>query len=159
MKDIEDNHKKSHLKTVTTAIMPLQLPEENIIDGWECLALQAQRINQMAAELEAMILQLKTMATNLNSQTHYQQSHKQPSVCEYLTVSVPWITQQPNETFVLTTRKVDLFRAEREALVLAQQLRQRTRRKSLGSQWQRKNQHLVDIDTKKLLNGALVNKS
>ncbi|MBC1258701.1 hypothetical protein GNE54_25120, partial [Trichormus variabilis V5] len=43
--------------------------------------------------------------------------------------SVPVVKQQPDQSFILTTRKVDLFRAEREAAQLAQQLRQHTQKK------------------------------
>jgi hypothetical protein len=154
MKNITSSHHKSpeipvsllQLKTVTNAILPLQLPEENVIDGWEHLALKAQRINQMAAELESMILELKTIATTLNNQKCCLQGQEQPhqKVCDYLTVSVPWIKQKPNKTFVLTTRKVDLFRAEREASMLAQKLRQQTRSKTLGANKYRRSQNTVD---------------
>lgn len=169
MKEIAYSHNKSlkipvsvlHLKTVTTAIVPLQLPEENAIDGWEHLALQAQRINQMAAELESMILELKTIASTLDSQKYYQQGQQRPysKVCDYLTVSVPWIQQKPNKTFVLTTRKIDLFCAEREAVLLAQKLRQQTRSKTSQPKRYRRVGYSVDADTNRLLPDTLVNKS
>ncbi|WP_144051247.1 hypothetical protein [Calothrix sp. PCC 7507] len=132
MKEIADSYKKSlespvsllQLKTLTTAIAPLQIPDETIISDWERLIIQAQRINQMAAELEVMLREFKAIATRLNSQ----------NVCDYLTVRVPWIKHKSDESFVLTTRKVDLFRAEREASLLAQQLRQQTRKKALRLQ-------------------------
>jgi hypothetical protein len=114
-------------------IAPLQPPGEENVDGWERLAAQARRINQMAADLEVGILEFKALATNLNSQQYCQQSNgeKFPSICEYFAVSVPWVKQKRDRTLVLTTRKVDLFRAEREAAQLAQKLRQKNRRRSI----------------------------
>ncbi|WP_225895538.1 hypothetical protein [Dendronalium phyllosphericum] len=135
--------------TVTNAIVPLQPQQENIVGDWERLVAQAQRINQMAAELEATILELKAIASKLNSQRSCLQGNGKAykSICKYLTVSVPWVRQKPDESFVLTTRKVDLFRAEREAALLAQKLRQQTKTKRLASQRHRKNKNTVDTDT------------
>ncbi|MFN6568749.1 hypothetical protein [Dendronalium sp. ChiSLP03b] len=134
---------------MTNAIMPLQPQQENIVGEWERLVAQAQRINQMAAELEATILELKAIANTLNSQRSRLQENGKAykSICKYLTVSVPWVRQKPDESFILTTRKVDLFRAEREAALLAQKLRQQTKRKRLASQRHRKNKNTTDADT------------
>jgi hypothetical protein len=120
---------------VNNAIVPLQPQQENIIGGWEHLIAQAQLINQMAAELEVKILELKAIASNLNTQTNDLQGNGKPckSICKYLTVSVPWVRQKPDQSLTITTRKVDLFRAEREAALLAQKLRQQTKRKRLAS--------------------------
>jgi hypothetical protein len=135
--------------TVTNAIVPLQPQQENIVGDWERLVAQAQRINQMAAELEATILELKAIASTLNSQRSCLQGNGKAykNICKYLTVSVPWVRQKPDESFILTTRKVDLFRAEREAALLAQKLRQQTKTKRLASQRHRKNKNTVDADT------------
>ncbi|WGV28397.1 hypothetical protein [Halotia branconii] len=144
MKTIEQSHSNtislplslSQVITVNNAIVPLQPQQENIINGWEHLIAQAQSINQMAAELEVKILELKAIASTLNTQTNYLQENGKPckSICKYLTVSVPWVKQKPDESLIITTRKVDLFRAEREAALLAQKLRQQTKRKKLVSQ-------------------------
>lgn len=134
--------------TVNHAIVPLQLEQEKMISGWERLVAQVQRINQMAAELEATILELKATASTLNSQRNYLQGNVKPhqSVCQYFTVSVPWVRQKADETFILTTRKIDLFKAEREAALLAQKLRQQTQRKRLASQGHRTNKSTADAD-------------
>ncbi|HEY9724958.1 MAG TPA: hypothetical protein V6D50_00790, partial [Chroococcales cyanobacterium] len=50
-------------------------------------------------------------------------------ICQYQTVNVPTIQQKPSGSFVLTSRTIDLFKAEREAAILAQTLRHRTKRK------------------------------
>lgn len=142
MKKIPDNYKKpisfpvlpSHSTTVKTAISPLQPQEESIIGDWERLVAQAQRINQIARELEVAILELKAMASTLSSQRRYLlplgETYK--NICQYFTVSLPWVRQKPDKSFMLTTRKIDLFRAEKEAALLAQQLRQQTQ-KSISS--------------------------
>ncbi|MBH8564706.1 hypothetical protein I8748_21385 [Nostoc sp. CENA67] len=156
MKQIEYSYKNqislpsSLLKptTVNNAIVPLQPEQENMSAGWERLVVQVQRINHMAAELEATILELKAIASTINRQRNYLQENSKPhkSICQYLTVSVPWVRQNPDESFILTTRKIDLYRAEREATLLAQKLRQQTQRKKLASQRHRKNKSTVDGD-------------
>lgn len=123
-------------------IIPLQPQSEKILSAWEHLLAQVQHINQMASELEAKILELKNITSKLNSQKDYLPENARTSnknICQYSTVSVPWVRQKSDESFILTTRKIDLFRAEREAALLAHQLRQQTHRKKLASQRQRKN--------------------
>ncbi len=118
--------------TMTHAIVPLQPQSDNLNSRWERLITVVQHINQMAIELEAMMLELKTIASTINSQLNcLTENHQQSNlnICQYLPVSVPVVKQKPDRSFVLTTRKVDLFKAEREAAQLAQQLRQRTHRK------------------------------
>ncbi|WP_334858588.1 hypothetical protein [Nostoc sp.] len=168
MKKILDTDKKPMLlkvsllqpQPVTTAIVPLQPQQEKIISERERLITQVERINQMARELEAAILELKAIANTLNSQKRYPLLKKEigKHICQYFAVSVPWVKRKPDESFILTTRKVDLFRAEREAALLAQQLRQQTK-KRLASQRHRKNKSGAEADTRHLCKKALVNKS
>jgi len=168
MKQIQDSYKKPILlkvsllqpTSVTTAIVPLQPQQEKIISEWERLITQVERINQMAGELEAAILELKAIANTLNSQKRYPLLKKElgKNICQYFVVSVPWVRQQPDESFILTMRKVDLFRAEREAALLAQQLRQQTK-KRLASQGHRKNKSGAETETRRLFKKASVNKS
>ncbi len=108
------------------AIKPiqLQLVHEQISQratGWQRLAAQAQRINQLAAELEDAILELKAIATEVNCD-RLANKNQIKSSCEYHQASVPCVKRKAG-TFVLTTRQVDLFRAEREATQLANSLR------------------------------------
>ncbi len=144
---------------VNSAIVPLQPQQENIISEWEHLIAQAQRINQMAAELEVKILELKAIASTFNTQANDLQGNGKPcandlqgngkpckSICKYLTVSVPWVRQKPDKSLIITTRKVDLFRAEKEAALLAQKLRQQTKRKRLASEQHIKNKSTADAD-------------
>ena len=56
-----------------------------------------------------------------------------PPICEYLETSVPHIEKDQHGNFVVTSRSVDLFKAEREAELNAEELRHRaikTRRNS-----------------------------
>ena len=164
MKKIQDTDKKPILllqpTSVTTAIVPLQPQEEKIISERERFITQVERINQMAVELEAAILELKAIANTLNTQKRYPLLMKElcKNICQYFAVSVPWVKRKSDESFILTTRKVDLFRAEREAALLAQQLRQQTK-KRLASQRHRKNKNRAEADTKRFLKKVLVNKS
>lgn len=164
MKKIEHSCNSSILRRSSLpkpAIIPLQPQKEKMISGWERLVAQAQTINQMAAELEAEILELKAIASAINSQRNYLQGNTKPrkSVCKYLSVSIPWVKQKSDESLILTTRKVDLFRAEREAASLAQKLRQQSKSKRLAAQRHRKNRDQADADTNAFFLGALINKS
>ncbi|MBD0386179.1 MAG: hypothetical protein ICV54_06540 [Nostoc sp. C3-bin3] len=167
MKQIQDTDKKPILLkvsllpiSVTTAIAPLQPQQEKIISEQERLITQVKRINQMAGELEAAILELKAIANTLNTQKRYPVLKQElwKNICQYFAVSVPWVKRKPDDSFILTTRKVDLFRAEREAALLAQQLRQQTK-KRLTSQRHRKNKNGTEADTKSFFKKILVHKS
>ncbi|MBE9035456.1 hypothetical protein [aff. Roholtiella sp. LEGE 12411] len=163
MKKIQDNYKNlislkvSLLQpaTMTTAIVPLQPQEEKVISGWERLVAQTELINQMAKELEGAILELKTIACTLKTQSFLKEKSCN-NICEYFVVGVPCVKQKSDESFILTMRKVDLFRAEREAAQLAQQLRQQTK-KRLTPQRHRKNKS--EANTTLLLKRVLINKS
>lgn len=110
------------------AIPPLQPPiqsdsAQNIYTQ-QHLAAQADRINHLAAQLEAAIFELKAIA----NQIEYSQTPSQ-NVCEYRTVVVPRVKRHKTSRFILTTKIIDLFQAEREAQQLAQTLRQKTKSK------------------------------
>jgi DNA polymerase III delta prime subunit len=86
MKKITDTDKKPILLrvsllqpiSVTTAIAPLRPPDEKIISERERLIAQVEHINQMAEELEAAILELKAIATTLNTQKRYPVLNQEP---------------------------------------------------------------------------------
>ncbi|MEH2260041.1 hypothetical protein [Nostoc sp.] len=164
MKKIPDTDKKPILlfqpTLVTTAIVPLRPQEKKIISEGERFITQVERINQMAEELEAAILELKVIANKMNTQKRYPLLIKElcKNICQYFAVSIPWVKRKSDESFILTRRKVDLLRAEREAALLAQQLRQQTK-KRLASQRHRKNKNGAEADTKRFFKKVLVNKS
>lgn len=118
------------IQKVATVIKPLQpqlMPELPLSNQTrkQRLAAQAELINQLAAQLEEAMFELKAIATEINCDRRIQQNTQKPPqpVCEYLTAVVPCVTQKQSGTFVLTNRSVDLFRAEREANQVAQALR------------------------------------
>ncbi|BCL37063.1 hypothetical protein [Nostoc sp. MS1] len=129
---------------VTNAIVPLQPQPDTLNSRWEHLMTVVQHINQMAVELETKMLELKTIASKINSQLNSLNENDNQSViniCQYSPISVPLVKQKSDRTFMLTTRKVDLFKAEREAAQLAQQLRQRTHKKKATAKKYKKIRH------------------
>ncbi|MBW4613675.1 MAG: hypothetical protein KME21_10400 [Desmonostoc vinosum HA7617-LM4] len=154
MKQIQDSY-KNHISLKVTllqptptanGIVPLQPQKEKILSGWERLAAQAERINQIAKQLELAILEFRAIASTLNNPPLKQKPSK--SIDQNFAVSVPWIRQKSDKSLLLTTRKVDLYQAEKEAALLAQQLRQQTK-KRLASQQHRKNENKVEYYTKR----------
>jgi hypothetical protein len=62
-----------------------------------------------------------------------------PPLCEYLETAIPHVERDQNGGLILTSRSVDLFKAEREAEMNAEVLRHRTKKResSAGSRlWQ-----------------------
>lgn len=127
------------IQGATTAIAALQpqLKQEVLQrkTGWQGLTAQAARINQLAAELEEAMFEFKVIANDVNLERRITQATKKPikSVCEYLTAIVPCVKRKKGGAFVLTTRKVDLFQAEREAVQVAQVLRRQAKRRRVAS--------------------------
>lgn len=128
---------------------PLAILRQRTAKGLKRLEHQAERINQLSAELEAAMLDLKAIASEVNRDWRALQatqkpttgaSSKQdaiasfvPNVCEYQSVNIPSVQHKRSGSFVLTSRPVDLFKAEREANLLAQTLRHRARKKRMKS--------------------------
>lgn len=110
-------------------------------DGLRRLHNQGSRINQLSAELEAALLELKAIASEVNQDHRALQGIQQhtlgtktltsfaPEVCEYQAVNLPNVQQQQSGSLLLTSRPVDLFKAEREAALLAEVLRSQRKRK------------------------------
>lgn len=97
---------------------------------------QAERINQLSAELEAAAFEFKSLASEVNLDWKVFQSRQEPTsaiedICQYQAVQVPLIRQKSSGSFVMSSQTVDLFQAEREAELLAQTLRCRAKRKRL----------------------------
>lgn len=135
-------------RRVTSTIEPLQpqKPQElppSKQTGWQRLTAQAERINQLAAELEAAMFELKAIATDINCVQRLQQYPQKlsNSVCEYLPTVVPYVAHKQSGTFVLTKRSVDLFQAEREATQVAEALRSQAKRKRVVPRRSRSNKH------------------
>jgi hypothetical protein len=111
----------------------LDVLRQRTTEGMRRLETQAEHINQLSAELEAAMLDLKAIASEINLDWRAIQATKKSSpranVCEYRATAVPQVKVKPDGSFVLRSRPVDLFEAEREAALLAQTLRHRARKK------------------------------
>jgi hypothetical protein len=97
---------------------------------------QAKHINQLSAELEAAILELKVIASEITPDWRVIQatqisssSRTRTDICEYHDTDIPQVELKPDSSFVLISKPIDLFHAEREAMLLAQTLRHRARKK------------------------------
>jgi hypothetical protein len=94
---------------------------------------QAKRINRLSAELETAVLELKAIASEINPDWKALQATQNPTtsvnICEYQITAVPQIKLRADGSFLLISKPVDLFQAEREATLLAQTLRHRARKK------------------------------
>lgn len=139
----------------------LEVIRQRAIEGLRRLESQAERINQLSAELKAAVFEFKAIASEVNRDWKAFQATQEPAknamakgggdsgalaaersehlrvsaqiadICEYQAVNVPNVQQKPSGSFILTSQTVDLFKAEREATLLAQTLRHRARKKRL----------------------------
>jgi hypothetical protein len=93
--------------TMTNAIVPLQPQRDNLNSRWERLITVVQHINQMAIELEAMMLEFKTIASTIDSQVNYLTDNQisDINICQYSPVSVPLVKQKPDKTFYFNNKK------------------------------------------------------
>lgn len=121
---------------------PRRGAEQQLAEFRQQLEAKAQHINQLAAAQEAAMLELKTLAERLErdrkameSQDVLRSQREEFSpVCEYTTTAVPYVERDESGAFVVTSRAVDLFRAEREAALNANRLRRKTGRPNQGHQ-------------------------
>lgn len=135
----ESKNEQEDAKNITTGIKPLQ-PQiaqptqlQQSENGWQRLATQAQLINQLSKELETAMFELKAIATQISCQQRLDNKPR-TKTCQFAAAIVPNVKRNKAGEFLLTSRTVDLFRAEREATELAQTLRQ----------WANKNKHRLN---------------
>jgi hypothetical protein len=83
---------------------------------------QTMRIHYLTQELTQAIYDLKQITSAINSTD-------QAKICEYQTIYLPKLLAKSNGSFILTSEKLDLFQAEKQAYHLAKKLRQRHRKK------------------------------
>jgi len=130
---------------ITSSVRALR---QRTIEGLRRIESQAERINQLSAELETAVLELKEIASEVNQDWRAFQAIQQPTIdaiakrdispsfacniCEYQVANVPNVQQKPSGSFLLSSQSIDLFKAEREAALLAQTLRRRTKRKQIN---------------------------
>lgn len=110
----------------------LEVLRQRNSEGWRRLESQAKRINQLSGELETAMLEFKAIASEINPDWRaiqaIQKSSNNADICKYCKVAVPHVQTKPDGSFLLLLKPVDLFQAEREATLLAQTLRQRSRK-------------------------------
>ncbi len=116
----------------------LQQLQQRTNNALRRLGNQAERLNQLSVELEAAIIELKAIASEVNYDWRALQAIQKsttnailPEVCEYQAVSVPTIQQKPCGSLVLTSRPIDLGKTERQAGLIARKLRHRPRKKRI----------------------------
>ncbi|NES17542.1 MAG: hypothetical protein F6K41_00960 [Symploca sp. SIO3E6] len=95
----------------------LQQLQQRTNNALRRLGNQAERINQISAELEAAIWELQAIASEVNQNWKALQVMQQsttkaitPEICEYQATSVPTIEQKPCGSLVLTSRLVQCSR-------------------------------------------------
>lgn len=112
---------------------PKELRQQRVIEGLRRLEAQAERINQLSAELEIAMIELKTISSEVKRHMRTMQTGNKPipngDICECISSIVPYVGQKPCGSLLLTTRPVDLFKPEREAALIAKELREQVRRK------------------------------
>ena len=128
--------RESQKPLLSLPVSPMGVLRHRTIDGLKRLKNQGLRINQLSAQLEEAMLEFKAIASEVNQNWKAIQAIQEPTsavsdICEYQIVNVPSIQQKTSGSFILTSRTVDLFKAEREAAILAQKLRRRAKRKRL----------------------------
>jgi hypothetical protein len=107
-------------------------------EGLKRLESQAERINQLSWELETAVVEFKAIASEVNRDWKAIQAIQEPrnasiDICDYQAVHIPNVQQKSSGSFVMRSRTIDLFKAEREAALLAQTLRHRARKKRVKS--------------------------
>ena len=112
----------------SSSIEPLQsqLSREKprkVINGWQKLLVNAEKVNRLSEQLEEAVLELKVAASEIKCDRYT------PLIFKDKVLAIPCIQHKKPGLIVLATRKVDLFQQEREALQLSQMLRRRTKRR------------------------------
>lgn len=115
---------------ITAAQRLRDTPQQHFHTTRQRLKTQSDRINQLATELEDAIAQFKEIALQANQIHRHLQAQGQncrypAKICDYHAVTVPFVHQSAGKRWLLTARRVDLCKAEREAARLAQYLRRR----------------------------------
>jgi hypothetical protein len=129
---------KTNVSQKSLLSFPVSFPPHGLrqrtLQGLGELKHQAERINRLSAELEAAVFEFKAIASEVNQdwkalQAMQEQTSAAADICRYQAVHLPIVQQKSSGSFVLTSRTLDLFKAEREAQILAQTLRHRAKRK------------------------------
>lgn len=121
-------------------LKPLRITSEaQIAEEIKRLEVQAERVNQLSLAQEAALLELRAIAKKLERDRQSLPEEAEGFTaeipqCEYLTEVVPYVEREADGAFIVTTRAIDLFKAEREATLMAQSLRHRAGRSGAALQ-------------------------
>ena len=146
-----------------------QTPEQILSQALKILESQVQHINHLSVVQESAILELKTIAAQVErewkaierSHGEYVDECESSPICEYVGTAVPQIKKNKDGVYILSARSIDLFKAEREAALTADALRHWANREkpptsqsSQPSIWQRLTNRLSPSDVDALPNAA-----
>lgn len=109
--------------TVFPAQAKRETPQARLQEGLKRFLRQAEQVNQLSAQLETAMLELKTIATDLNQDL--KTLNNPTPICEYQTASLPRVARKADGAWILVNCPIDLFKAEKDAVQLAQTLRRR----------------------------------
>jgi hypothetical protein len=105
------------------------------------LEAKAEQVNHLSTQQEAALLEIKAIAQQLERDWHSTQSAGRPlskqwdatlanlqaDLTHNLNAQVPYVERDASGAWVVTSRGIDLFRAERESEQMAEVLRRRQR--------------------------------
>lgn len=86
---------------------------------------QIDQIHDLAIAQEAALLELKNLAEAVDRERKLDPEADDLPTCEFLAAAVPLIERDRDGVLVVSSRPIDLFRAEREAVSIAKNLRSR----------------------------------
>jgi hypothetical protein len=120
--------------TYLQKLEPPKSPHVHSLDeAFQRLEAQAEQVNQLSVAQETAILKLKVIAEQVeldwkaSEPEHSARSGKSaihlPPICEYLDTSIPHVERDANGGLILTSRSIDLFKAQRDAEFNAEVLR------------------------------------
>jgi hypothetical protein len=100
---------------------------QKVSNGWQKLLVSAEKVNRLSEQLEAALFELKIVASEIKGDRNAQPMANK--LFNHRLIAIPCIHYKRPGLIVVTTRKLDLFQQEREALQVAQMLRRRTKRR------------------------------
>jgi hypothetical protein len=118
---------KPHLLSHIEPLQPQLSREKQVSNGWQKLLISAEKVNQLSEQLEAALFELKIAASQIKGDKNAHPISNKIFNCKLIVI--PYIHYKRPGLIVVTTRKVDLFQQEREAVQVAQMLRRRTQRR------------------------------
>jgi hypothetical protein len=119
------------LSTRETAALLRQLHLPETVEPSEATALQRleaqiEHINELAIAQESALIELKALAETIERDRHVDGDDEDGlPTCEFLAAAVPLVERDAEGVLIVSTREIDIFRAEREAVFTAKTLRRR----------------------------------